>query len=192
LASNPAREEAVYQAVADFIRQESRKGRLVSQQEALDLILRLRPAEGEDGESAESLAALLREATGKNLDLQQLLDPEGMPHYYSSQTMTPAYSRILIGKKGSPLALMAEVVRENSALYPRPVPVEAFRQPPFEMTDEEIRTCLARIKAQEDLRDIAEATTSAGTLFLYSRLHLEPGHAALLAERLDMGPLLDP
>ena len=83
-------------------------------------------------------------------------------------------------------------MRENSAIYPRPVPVETFRQPPFEMTEEEIRTCLARMAGQEDLGDIWQTTTSAGTLFLYSRLHLEPEHAAMLAERLDMGPLLDP
>jgi hypothetical protein len=189
---NPAGNEELCLAVADFIREESRKGRLVSQQEALDLILRMRQGRGEAGKSPASPASLLQEATEKNPDLQQLLDPEGSPHYYSSQIMTPAYSRILIGKKGSPLALMAEIVRENSAVYPRPVPVETFMEPPFEMTEEEIRTCLARIRGQEDLKDIAETTTSAGTLFLYSRLHLEPGHAALLAERLEMGPLLDP
>jgi hypothetical protein len=88
--------------------------------------------------------------------------------------------------------LMAEIVRENSAVYPRPVPVETFSDPPFDMTEEEIKTCLARMAGQEELKDICQTTTSAGTLFLFSRLHLEPGHAAMLADWQDVGPLTDP
>jgi hypothetical protein len=191
LDPNPSRGEKVRQVIADFIRQESRKGRLVPQQEALDLVLSAKSVE-EKGESPDSIAALLGEAAERNRDLKQLLDLSGNPHYYSNLFMTAAYAHILMSREGDPLALVAEIVRENSAIYPRPVPLETFMQPPFEMTEEEIRACLARMAGQEELGDISQTTTSAGTLFLYSRLHLEPGHAAMLAERLDLGPLLDP
>jgi hypothetical protein len=88
--------------------------------------------------------------------------------------------------------LIAEIVRENSALYPRPIPMDTFKNSPFELTQEEILACLQKISGQEDYQDIARTTTSAGTVFLYSSRHLDQGYASMLAEWLDVGQFNNP
>jgi len=45
---------------------------------------------------------------------------------------------------------------------------------------------------QEEYQDIAQTTTSIGTIFLYSTRHLDPGHASMLAEWFDVGQFNNP
>ena len=78
------------------------------------------------------------------------------------------------------------MVRENSAIYPRPVPLNLFKGSPFDLTQEEIQTYLEQMARQDEYKDIAQTTTSLGTLFLYSTLHLELGYASTLTEWLDV------
>lgn len=171
------------QIIAEFIRNASRDARLASKEE----ITQIKDLWGD--EDPNQIDRILREALESNKDLHEL-NPAGVPRYYSTLHMTESYARIL-GGKGNPLRLIAEVVREASA-YPRPVPVDAFKEPPFQMTDEEILACLSLLEREEGMEDIRRTTTSIGTVFLFSTLHLDPDHAALLAERLDVGQLIDP
>jgi hypothetical protein len=99
---------------------------------------------------------------------------------------------MLLQKLGDPARLIAEVIRQNSASYPRPVPLDMFTNPPFDLTREQVVDCLERMTVEEDYRDIASTTTSASTIFLYSTLHLEPEHASMLAEWFDVGQLENP
>ena len=87
---------------------------------------------------------------------------------------------------------MAEIVRENSAIYPRPVPLNIFREPPFDLTQEEILDCLGKMGTQEEYQDITQTTTSIGTVFLYSNQHLDATYASILAEWLDVGQANNP
>jgi hypothetical protein len=48
---------------------------------------------------------------------------------------------------------------------------------------------MARLK---EYQDIEQTTTSAGRVFLYSRQHLDPDYAALLAEWVDVGQSTSP
>ena len=95
-------------------------------------------------------------------------------------------------KQSGPLTLIAEVVRENSALYPRPVPLNVFKDSPFELTDEEIQSCLSNMALKGSYEDIKETKSSLGTVFLYSTLYLEADYAAMLAEWIDVGQALNP
>ena len=45
---------------------------------------------------------------------------------------------------------------------------------------------------EEEYRDIVSTTTSTSRVFLYSTLHLEPDHASMLAEWLDVGQSNNP
>jgi hypothetical protein len=101
--------------------------------------------------------------------------------------MTETYARLLLQREGDPLQLIAEIVRENSALYPRPFPLGAFERTPFTMTREEIQRCLDQMSCHQAYQDIARTITSAGNVFLYSTLHLDPDYAATLAEWTDVG-----
>jgi hypothetical protein len=106
--------------------------------------------------------------------------------------MTHAYAVMLLRKQGDPIRLIAEVIRENSAAYPRPVPVDIFTHPPFGLTREQVLDCLKRMATEEGYRDIASTTTSASTTYLYSMLHLESDHASMLAEWFDVGQFENP
>ena len=106
--------------------------------------------------------------------------------------MTETYAMILLQKLGDPLRLIAETVRENSAVYPRPVPLDIFTQPPFDLTRQEVLNDLERMAAEDEYRDIVPTTTSASRVFLYSTLHLEPEYASMLAEWLDVGQFNNP
>jgi hypothetical protein len=43
-----------------------------------------------------------------------------------------------------------------------------------------------------DYQDIAQTTSSIGTVFLFSRLYLEPDYASMLAEWIDVGQAKSP
>ena len=99
---------------------------------------------------------------------------------------------ILLQKQGDPLRLIAEIVRQSSEVYPRPVPLDIFTQPPFDLTHQEAQNRLERMAAEKEYRDIAVTTTSTSRVFLYSTLHLETEHASMLAEWLDVGQFNNP
>jgi len=142
-------------------------------------------------EAAEEVSTMLDEilsaALGAHPDLVPVEGGAGERRFYSSQFMTQAYAALLLRKEGEPMRLIAETVRENSALYPRPLPLGAFEQPPFSLTREEILSCLRRMAGDVAHQDIARTRTSAGNEYLYSTAHLEADHAASLAEWIDVG-----
>jgi hypothetical protein len=185
------REDAV-RAIADMIRQESKAGQLISESEIFrrmaDQHLLALPA----ADPAEEGGNILRKSVEESVDLFELAVEDGSGLYYSSHFMTETYARILLQKQGDPLRLIAETVRENSAAYPRPVPLDIFTQPPFDLTRREVLDHLERMAAEEQYRDILPTTTSASGVFLYSTLHLEPDHASMLAEWLDVGRFNNP
>jgi hypothetical protein len=101
--------------------------------------------------------------------------------------MTGAYAGILLQKQGDPLRLIAEIVRQNSAAYPRPVPLDLFTQPPFGLALQDVLNDLERMSVRDEYRDIEPTTTSTSRVFLYSTLHLDSEHASMLAEWFDVG-----
>ena len=183
-------EKRICEVLAEIIRRRSETGLLIKQEEIFGELkeddLKIsgdRPAEEE---------SLLKKAIEENEDLKGLSGPDGRIWFYSARWMSEAYARILSQKKGDPLTLMAETIRENSSKYPRPIPLDVFQNPPFEMTEEEVQSSLQKMKEQEGYEDIATTATSIGTVFLYSKAHLEADHAAMLAEWMDVGQANNP
>jgi hypothetical protein len=189
---NRMKEEEVVVAIAALIRQESKAGKLISELEILrrapDQRLFLATAVGQ----GEEAGAVLRKVVGENEDLQQLVAEDGSRSYYSSHFMTEAYAGILLQKQGDRLRLIAEIVRQNSAAYPRPVPLDLFTQPPFDLTPQEVLKGLEGMSVQDEYGDIQPTTTSTSRVFLYSTLHLDPEYASMLAEWLDVGQSNNP
>lgn len=178
--------------VANSIREKSEKGQLLFQKDIFQDLMDKKVLKSDPCEQLGPFEAILKKTMKMNEDLKELLDKDGVPRYYSAQFMSEAYARILLRKEGNPLLLIAEIVRENSALYPRPVPLAIFLDSPFELTQEEIPACLQKMSGQEEYQDIAQTTTSIGTVFLYSNRHLDPGYASMLAEWLDVGQSNNP
>ena len=185
-------QETICLAIAKIIRERSEIGKLIQFEEILTELTRQGLLKSEVADERLHFEAILREAVGKNGDLKEISSRDGGPFYYSSQSLSEAYARILIQKEENPLLLMAEIVRENSAIYPRPVPFDLFKESPFDLTQEEILECLKNMGKQVEYQDISQTTTSIGTIFLYSKRHLDLGYASMLAEWLDVGQANNP
>jgi hypothetical protein len=193
IEANPGKErEAAEQTVAAMIRQSSEAGQLMAETEILRRVADQQRIPSPAMDAAEDAGRIFREGLDRNEDLHELITQDGARHYYSSRFMTEAYATILLRKQGDRLRLIAETVRENSAAYPRPVPLDMFTGPPFDRTPQEIQEDLERMAAKEEYRDIAPTITSTSRVFLYSTIHLEADHAAMLAEWIDVGQLENP
>jgi hypothetical protein len=177
---------------ASLIRRESKRGQFISQKEILDEFLGREILSAHDEALEDRLERILEKAIAEREDLRKLPGKEGIPRYYSSQWMSETYVRILVGREGDLLRLIAETVRENSRVYPRPVPITMFREMPFGLTEEEISDCLGRMAGQKEYEDIARSITSIGTIFLYSNSHLDPDCASSIAEWTEVGQLESP
>ena len=102
--------------------------------------------------------------------------------------MPPSCSR----KGSDDLQLIAAVVRESSEINQRPVPLTIFTRHPFDLDEPEIMDALAAMAEEEEYGDIVRTKTSASGLYLYSTRYLEPDHAYVLAEWLDVGRFENP
>jgi len=185
-------EGAVAETIVAMIRQSSEAGQLISEPEILGRVADQQLLPSPPANGAEEARNILKKVMEEREDLDELTAQDGCRSYYSSQFMTQAYAMILLEKRGEPLRLMAEIVRQNSEVYPRPVPLDIFTRPPFDLTREEVLNNLERMAAEEEYRDIVPTTTSASRMFLYSTLYLESAHASMLAEWLDVGQSNNP
>jgi len=184
--------EAAARAIATMIRQSSEASQLIAESEILRRMADQHLLISQAADPAEEVGDILKKVVDGSEDLHELAAQDGSRRYYSSHFMTETYAMILLQKLGDPLRLIAETVRENSAVYPRPVPLDIFTQPPFDLTRQEVLNDLERMAAEEEYRDIVPTTTSASRVFLYSTLHLEPEYASMLAEWLDVGQFNNP
>jgi hypothetical protein len=184
--------ETVIDVIAQSIRKKSQAGQLASENEIFQELLKHDILKGNGEESQHLFKEALEETVNRYEDLEKLPDRGKGLHLYSSQFMTGSYSRILLQKETDLLLLIAEVVRENSAVYPRPVPLDLFGDSPFNLTQGELQGYLQQMAKEEGYADIKQTTTSAGNVYLYSSLHLEPNYASMLAEWFDVGQFDNP
>jgi hypothetical protein len=184
--------DAICLTIEKIIRERSKAGQLIQFEEIFTELTKQGLLKSEVADERPHVEAILRETIEKNEDLKEMFNRDGIPYYYSAQSLSEAYARILVRKEENPLLLMAEIVRENSAIYPRPVPLDLFKESPFDLTQEEILERLKKMGEQGEYQDISQTTTSIGTIFLYSKRHLDSGYASMLAEWLDVGQANNP
>jgi len=178
--------------IAKIIRDRSEAGQLIQSDEILIELQGRGLLNAQDVDATMDFEAAVEQVLHDNQDLKEIRSRDGMRYYHSIQSLTETYAGILVWKSDNPLWLIAQVVRDNSRRYPRPVPADSFREPPFELSQEEIAECLKSMSADENYQDIAQTTTSIGTPFLYSTRHLDPDRASMLAEWLDVGQANNP
>jgi len=184
--------EAAAKAIIVMIRQSSEAGQLISETEILRRVADQQLLASPAADPEEEAGKILKKVREESGDLNELIAQDGSRRYYSSQFMTETYAMILLRKQGDSLRFIAEIVRQNSEVYPRPVPLDIFTRPPFDLTRQEVLNNLERMAAEEEYRDIVPTTTSASRMFLYSTLYLESEYASMLAEWLDVGQLTNP
>ncbi|MBM4327907.1 MAG: hypothetical protein FJ118_12175 [Deltaproteobacteria bacterium] len=186
------RQEEVRANILNIIRDRSESGRLISAEEILTELKRRGLLTSEEIKPKTHLETALKQALQENRDVKEILAPNGVCYYYSVRRLSETYAGILVLKSENPLWLIAEVVRENSKRYPRPVPVAGFMESPFDLTLEAILECLRVMGEDKEYQDIAQTITSVGKTFLYSSRHLDPDYASMLAEWLDVGQADNP
>ena len=179
--------KAAEEVIAAMIRRSSEASQLISESEILRRVADQHLFASATADPAEEVGNTLKKVFEGSEYLHKLVDRDGSWRYYSSHFMTEAYAMILLQTLGDHLRLIAETVRQNSAVYTRPVPLDIFMEPPFDLTRQEVLSHLERMAAEEEYGDIMLTTTSASRVFLYSTLHLEREYASMLAEWLDVG-----
>ncbi len=184
--------EGTRQAAASIIRKRSEAGSLASRQEILQELIEQNLLPAAPKEPAPNLESLLHTTLEENEDLRELLSHDGNRRYFSVQFLSETYARILLQKEGDSLDLIAEIVRDRCAKYPRPTSLDIFQGPPFGLIHEQIQACLEQRTGQAGYEDIAQIRTSVGTVFLYSASYLDPAHASMLAEWSDVGQFNNP
>jgi hypothetical protein len=179
--------EQICTGILNIIRDGSASGRLVRSQEILTELKGQGLLESVGIEPETDLETMLKLVLLENQDLHEIFGRKEGPYYFSVKSMSDTYAGILVRKAESSLWLMAEVVRESSKVYPSPVPMVSFREPPFDLARETILECLEALEGEREYQDIHQTITSIGTIFLYSSRHLDPDYAAVLAEWIDVG-----
>jgi hypothetical protein len=184
--------EQISRTIARIIRERSEAELLTQSGEIWTELVRQGLVKSEATDEPATFRAILGEAVQENTDLREISAGNGIAYYYSTRSLSETYAGILVSKEEGTLSVIARVVRENSKIYPRPVPLDFFLGPPFGLTHEDIFDCLEKMAELGEYQDIARTITSVGTVFLYSQRHLEPDHAFTLAEWMDVGQVNNP
>ncbi|EKO41009.1 MAG: hypothetical protein B193_0257 [Solidesulfovibrio magneticus str. Maddingley MBC34] len=175
-------ETELARAVLETIREASAGPRLIGLEEILERLRERGLAQGlETAPQADArlrLAAIVADLP----EIASLASRSGRTLYHDPALLSRAYARLL-DDKDVPEVLVAEAVRSNSREYPRPVPVEFFEKPPFDLTPPEIADILESLAAKPAFGDIATIQTSTGTAYLFSSRYLPRAYAAFLAEQ---------
>jgi len=156
-----------------------------------------RPSPAETGEPMarevrrDYAEALLDDLEAGDPDVASLTAWDGARYYHYKPMMSAMYARIL-ASGNNPAVQMADTVRESSRDYPRPVPVEMFEYPPFNLSPEALQQCLHSMAQDHAYGDIRYTESSVGTVYLYSTRHLDATYAAFLAENQDLGAIKSP
>jgi len=162
------------------VRQASREGKLVPLEEA------------GQGSEAEFLAWKRTQETSTVDDIVSICEL-GQVYLYSELHMTRSYAQMLAraGCRDIRRAIV-QTVRDESAAYPRPTPMESFRKPPFSFSAEALQQACEAILGNPEYADIHQIRASNGSVFLFSSTYMDPAHAASLADWLAADHLRNP
>jgi len=131
------------------------------------------------------LARLLEESGAA--DLRRMAGEGGEAYYFSADSMTEAYALHLFRvEERDPVRLVADTVRDESRVYPRPTDLRVFSEPPFSLPEREVAEVLARMAMRPDTADIKTLRASNGAPYLFSDRHLDAAHAASLVEWIEV------
>ena len=182
--------EKLSQMMALTIREESKSGRFTPREKLFVMAVESGYISPDVPNPGELLAAYLDKLVFEYNEIAFMTSDNGQPLYYSTQFMTESYAEFIL-KKGNPL-FIAEIVRENSQIYPRPVPLDFFLDDPFNFSMKQIGDFMDSTNMTPELQDIRSVTSSTGKVFLYSSRSLDRDHAQALAEWYDLGESSNP
>ncbi len=169
------REELLH--LLDVVRRASAEGRLVPL------------ADVWQGSADELRAALVRERdAGAEPSGLAIVGQDANTYVYSEDHMTEAYAAAAaLALEGDDGAAIAEIVRRDSATYPRPTPLDVFGAPPFLLSPGAVQAAIDAFALDARYADLEMVQASDGTRFLFSTRHLTAAHARSLADWFAVG-----
>lgn len=104
-------------------------------------------------------------------------------YLYDAKAMTDTYANwAFLAAEDNPLVTFAFCVREDSRVYPRPMPAQSLKNAPFRMSDEEIERAWQLSREHADYDDIVRIEASNKDVYFYSTIYLSAARAQALAE----------
>lgn len=174
-------QEVMYR-VATTVRQQSKETAQLTDVTSLDSLLSdLQNPEGPELQVQSFLPQLL--ADDRYEDIRSLSLSSGALYLYSSHYITESYAKLLARTEtGDAMATIADTVREESRIYPRPTKIRLFTARPFHMKWDEIPQVVDQLLTREEYSDIKKIVAPTGAVYLYSERHLTSRHAQSLVE----------
>ena len=171
-APTPAPEETRRREVTDYIRRRSQEGALVPRGDLAEEPIKLLPDE---------IDAVL-------IGLQEEGDIKAIhgkkdSYFFSEDHMSHSFAKLSARLvEQDLLGMLAEQVRDDSRIYPRPTPARQFYGAPYNIGKEQLVELLTTIRNDEEYSDIEFFETTNGAQYLVSRKHMHPDQARAIAQ----------
>lgn len=109
-------------------------------------------------------------------------------YLYDDERMTDAYAHwCFLAAEDDDEATFAELVREESRVYPRPMSIRGLENEPFNKTPDQIESIWEQMHASGNYPDLARTTASNGDVYYFSTTYLTEDYANSLAEWTSVG-----
>jgi len=172
-------EEVILNKISKYIRRKSSQGNIVEISEFKEIDLEL------NKEEIENKVEKLKTAAQYS-DIRVLSGEEGR-YIFSDDNMTKKYATMMAKVEEDNIKeLIAETVREDSKIYPRPTDIKVFKKSPFYLDNEVLHEVIDQMVEENNYKDIKKVEASNGALYLYSNAHMEEDHAIGLTEWVEV------
>jgi len=187
-ATEPTEREKYAKLLVESIRADSANSRLTS----LSSLCAQFPLPSELSQEVDfDMSVAIEGASGAG-DLKKM-EGSSDTWYFSEKSLTSAYAlHLLRTEEKDPIRLIAETVRDDCRIYPRPTDVSFFTDPPFSLSKREIQQALGMMELRPDMTDLRRCTASNGAIYLYSSLYMGEALAQTLTEWIEVGQRQNP
>ncbi|MEG2260562.1 MAG: hypothetical protein RSB68_02620 [Raoultibacter sp.] len=104
-------------------------------------------------------------------------------YLYSREYMTDNYAHwSYLAHEDNAVVSLVDCAREESRVYPRPMPAESLYNPPFNMDDAQIAAAWKIIEESGDFPDIETVSASNDEVYYFSTTYMSRAYAQSLAE----------
>lgn len=165
--------------LGNFIRDNSIDGKISNAEDFLDEPLLL---------EVEEALSLIEELKARD-EFSDICVNKGKEkiYLYSKNYITNNYANMVISvEEKDHFKMIADIVRQESKVYPRPTDARLFNKAPFKLTKEEFYEIYKQLKNKDEYKDIKEARASNNALYLYSDKFMKKALADSLTEWIEV------
>lgn len=139
----------------------------------------------EDGQWAMAAIPADRVPDRREVHCEDIVALTGQYTYYlyDRSRMTDSYAHwAFLAAENDPLVTFADLVREDSRTYPRPMAQKSLHNEPFAMSTEAVEEAYHLALRTKGYEDIQRTEASNGDVYYFSTTYLSPRQAEALAE----------